>query len=127
MEVKLKLEEVLKLNNTLKSIIDDSRTKINVLLKFRLLGIMKALEPHISSFEIIRNEKIVEYGKENESGSFSIDNNDTVSLEKFKNDLEQVLTSEVIINIEMLSVNEVFDSGLRSDYLMGLFPIIKEQ
>ncbi len=127
MEVKLKLEEVLKLNNTLKSIIDDSRTKINVLLKFRLLGIMKALEPHISSFEIIRNEKIVEYGKENESGSFSIDNNDTASLEKFKNDLEQVLTSEVTTNIEMLSVNEVFDSGLRSDYLMGLFPIIKEQ
>lgn len=127
MEVKLKLEEVLKLNNTLKSIIDDSRTKINVLLKFRLLGIMKALEPHISSFEIIRNEKIVEYGKENESGSFSIANNDTASLEKFKNDLEQVLTSEVTTNIEMLSVNEVFDSGLRSDYLMGLFPIIKEQ
>lgn len=127
MEIKLKLEEVLTLNNTIKTIIDDSNAKINVLLKFRLLGIIKALETYVSNFEIIRNEKIVEYGKKNENGIFSIDKNDIVSLEKFKNDLEQVLVSEVTINIEMLSVNEVFNSGLRSDYLMGLFPIIKEQ
>lgn len=75
MEIKLKLEEVLKINNTLKTIIDDLQTKINVLLKFRLLGIMKSIEPFVSSFDVIRNEKIIEYGKENEDGNFQINNN----------------------------------------------------
>ena len=74
MEIKLKLEEVLKINNTLKTIIDDLQTKINVLLKFRLLGIMKSIEPFVSSFDVIRNEKIIEYGKENEDGNFQINN-----------------------------------------------------
>lgn len=124
MEIKLKFEEVLKINNTLKTIIEYTKTKINVLLKFRLLGIMKTIEPFVSSFEVIRNEKIIEYGKENKDGIFQIHKDDKVALAKYKNDIEQVLDSEVTLNIELLKANEVFDSGLRSDHLMGLFPII---
>lgn len=126
MEIKLKLEEVLNINNTLKTIIDDHQTKINVLLKFRLLGIMKSIEPFVFSFDVIRNEKIIEYGKENKDGNFQIHKDDKEAVAKFKNDLEQVLNSEVTLNIELLKVNEVFDSGIRSDHLMGLFPIISE-
>lgn len=126
MEIKLKVNEVLGLNNTLKSIIDNDKVKINVLLKFRLLGIMRSIESHITNFEIIKNEKIIEYGEETENGIYQISKNKPESMENFKRDIEQVLDSEVIININILKPGEVFDQGLASEYLMGLYPIIGE-
>lgn len=122
----MKFEEVLKLNDTLKKIIDDKQLKLNVLLKFRLLGIMKSIEPHITNFEIIKNEKIIEYGKKNKNNTYQIHENDTNALNKFRKSLEQVLKSNVTINLELLNLDEVFNCELRSDYLMGLYPIIRK-
>ena len=126
MEIKLKVNEVLGLNNILKSIIDNDKVKINVLLKFRLLGIMRSIESHITNFEIVKNEKIIEYGEETENGIYQISKDKPNAMENFKKDIEQVLDSEVTININMLKPAEVFDQGLTSEYLMGLYPIIGE-
>lgn len=126
MEIKLKVDEVLGLNNTLKSIIDNDNVKINALLKFRLLGIMQSIKSHITNFEIIKNEKIIEYGEETENGIYQISKDNSEVIENFKRDIEQVLNSEVAININMLTPSEIFDQGLTSDYLMGLYPIIGE-
>lgn len=126
MEIRLKVDEVLGLNNTLKSIIDNDRVKINVLLKFRLLGIMRSIESHITNFEIVKNEKIIEYGEETENGIYQISKDKPEAMKNFKRDIEQVLDSEVTVNINMLKPAEVFDQGLTSEYLMGLYPIIGE-
>lgn len=126
MEIKLKVNEVLDLNNVLKSIIDNDKVKINVLLKFRLLGIMRSIESHITNFEIVKNEKIIEYGEEAENGIYQISKDKPEAIENFKKDIEQVLDSEIAININMLKPGEVFDQGLTSEYLMGLYPIIGE-
>lgn len=126
MEIKLKVDEVLGLNDTLKSIIDNDNVKINALLKFRLLGIMQSIKSHITNFEIIKNEKIIEYGEETENGIYQISKDNPEAIENFKRDIEQVLNSEVAININMLKPSEIFDQGLTSDYLMGLYPIIGE-
>ena len=126
MEIKLKVNEVLGLNNTLKFIIDNDKVKINVLLKFKLLGIMRSIESHILNFEIVKNEKIIEYGEETENGVYQISKDKSESIENFKRDIEQVLNSEVTININLLKPDEVFDQGLSSEYLMGLYPIIGE-
>lgn len=126
MEISLKVNEVIELNDTLKSIIENDKVKINALLKFRLLGIMQSIKLNITNFEIIKNEKIVEYGEETENGIYQISNDTPEAIEKFKRDIEQVLNSEVTININMLKPDEVFDQGLASEYLMGLYPIIGE-
>lgn len=126
MELKLKVNEVLNLNNVLKTIIDNDKNKINVLLKFRLLGIMRSIEFHITNFEIVKNEKIIEYGEETENGIYQISKDKPEAMENFKRDIDQVLDSEVAINIDMLKPNEVFDQGLTSEYLMSLYPIIGE-
>lgn len=126
MDVKLKVDEVLGLNNVLKSIIDNNKVKINVLLKFRLLGIMRSIESHITDFEIIKNEKIVEYGEETENGIYQISESKPEAIENFKRDIERVLNSEVTVNINMLKPDEVFDQGLTSEYLIELYPIIGE-
>lgn len=111
-------------------IIDNSELNIDVLLKFKLLGIMKNIEVPINNFDTIRNEKIREYGKETEdengNKTISIDINDKECMKKFSDDLNKILDSNVEINIQKLKPSDVFDKGLPAEYLVGLYPIIEE-
>ena len=128
--MKIKLGNILEINNVLKQIIDNSELKIDALFKFRLLGIMKNLEVPIANFNIIRDEKIKEYGKEledeNGNKSIGIDANDKETVDKFSKDINKVIESEVDVNIDKLKSIDVFDKGLSADYLVRLYPIIEE-
>ena len=128
--MKIKLGNVLEINNVLKQIIDNSELKIDALFKLRLLGIMKNLEVPIANFNVIRDEKIKEYGKEledeNGNKSIGIDANDKDAIAKFSEDINKVIDSEVDVNINKLKSVDVFDKGLPADYLVKLYPIIEE-
>ena len=124
--MKIKLGIVLELNNMLKAIIDNTELKIDSLLKFKLLGIGENIEIPLYNFEAIRNEKIREYGKENDEGNIGISADDTESMEKFTNDMNEVINSDVEVNIQKLKVTDVFDKGLPAEYLVGLYSIIEE-
>ena len=128
--MKIKLGNVLEINNVLKQIIDNSELKIDALFKFRLLGIMKNLEVPIANFNVIRDEKIKEYGKEledeNGNKSIGIDANDKDAIAKFSEDINKVIDSEVDVNINKLKSVDVFDKGLPADYLVRLYHIIEE-
>ena len=124
--MKIKLGIVLDLNAMLKAIIDNTELKIDSLLKFKLLGILKNIEIPVNNFEAIRNEKIREYGKENDEGNIGISADDKESMEKFTNDLNEVINSEVEVNIQKLKATDVFDKGLPAEYLVGLYSIIEE-
>ena len=124
--MKIKLGIVLELNNMLKAIIDNTELKIDSLLKFKLLGILKNIEIPVNNFEAVRNEKIREYGKENDEGNIGISADDTESMEKFTKDMNEVINSDVEVNIQKLKATDVFDKGLPADYLVGLYPIIDE-
>ena len=124
--MKIKLETVLDLNAMLKAIIDNTELKIDSLLKFKLLGILKNIEIPVNNFEAVRNEKIREYGKENDEGNIGISADDIESMEKFTNDMNEVINSDVEVNIQKLKAVDVFDKGLPADYLVGLYPIIEE-
>ena len=124
--MKIKLSNVLDLNNMLKAIIDNTGLKIDSLLKFKLLGILKNIEIPVNNFEAIRNEKIREYGKENDEGNIGISADDTESMEKFTKDMNEVINSDVEVNIQKLKAVDVFDKGLPAEYLVGLYSIIEE-
>lgn len=124
--MKIKLGIVLDLNTMLKAIIDNTELKIDSLLKFKLLGILKNIEIPVNNFEAIRNEKIREYGKESDEGNISISADDTESIEKFTKDMNEVINSDVEVNIQKLKSVDVFDKGLPAEYLVGLYPIIEE-
>lgn len=87
---------------------------------------MKSFENHIANFEVIKNEKIMEYGKETEDGNIGISQDDKDAIQKFNEELLPIINSDVDINISKLKASEVFNMGLSADYLMGLYPIIKE-
>lgn len=126
MEMKLKLGEVLNLNQILKIIIDDSESKIDSLLKFKLLGIMKSIEPLIQNFEIIRNEKINEYGEKTDDGRVQISVENKDAIKKFNEDINKLANEEISININKFKPSDIFDKGLKAEYLIGLYPIIEE-
>ena len=124
--MEIKLSTILELNNMLKAIIDNTELKIDSLLKFKLLGILKNIEIRVNNFEAVRKEKIREYGKENDERNIGISADDTESMEKFTNDMNEVINSDVEVNIQKLKAVDVFDKGLPADYLVGLYPIIEE-
>ena len=124
--MKIKLGTVLDLNAMLKAIIDNTELKIDSLLKFKLLGILKNIEIPVNNFEAIRNEKIREYGKENDEGNIGISADDTESMEKFTKDMNELVNSDVEVNIQKLKAVDVFDKGLPAEYLVGLYSIIEE-
>lgn len=122
--MELKLVEIIKLNEILKRLIENSDLKLDPLFKFKLLGIMKSLESNVSNFEMIRNEKIREYGKETENG-ISIDPEDTDTIEKFNKSLEPLINSKVTIDIEKVKAEDIFNENLSSEWLVALYPIIE--
>ncbi len=125
--MKIKLKELMVLNHILKNLIDnDSDRKIQALFKFKILGILKNMEPPIANFEIIRNEKIKEYGTEEENGTISIPEDNEEIMKKFTDELNNLMESEVEVPIEKLKAEEVFNAGVPADYLVGLYGIIEE-
>lgn len=126
METTIKLSELININQTLKYIIESTDIKIDSLLKFKLLGIMKSIEPIINNFEIIRNEKIREFGTEMDDGSIQIVKDDMVAIQKFSESLEDVINSEVKVSIEKIKASDIFNKGIKAEYLAQLFSIIKE-
>lgn len=128
--MKIKLRDVLDLNITLKRIIDNNDLNIDSLFKFKLLGIMKNIENEIINYETIRTENIYKYGKEitdeNGNKNFGIPNEDKESMEKFTKDMNELVNSDVEVNIQKLKATDVFDKGLPAEYLVGLYSIIEE-
>lgn len=121
----LKLAEIIDLNGILKRIIDTKEFDLSPLFKFKLLGIMKLLEIHVINFEMIKNDKIREYGKEKDDNTISIDIDDTESVEKYKRDIDPLLNSKIKVDIQKLKAVDVFNENLSSDYLVALYPIIE--
>ena len=130
--MKMTLNDALVLNDIVKALIDNTELKINPIFKFKLLGIAKNLEVTVANYQMIREEKIREYGTEstdeegNLTGSVEIKADDTESMEKFTKDMNEFIQSEIEVDIQKLKVREVFNAGVPSDYLVRLFNIIEE-
>lgn len=124
--MKMKVRELIVLNQFIKNLIDrDAEQNIQTVFKFKLLGILKNMEIPITNFEMIRNEKIKEYGTEDENGMVSIPEENESLMKQFTEDLNELLESEVHIPIEKLNIDEVFQAGILADDLVGLYGIIE--
>lgn len=128
--MKMKLNDVLVLNNVVKTLIDHKTLKIDAIFKFKLLGIAKELAPFVENYQLIRTDKIKEYGTEildaegNPTGDIEVKEG-TEAREKFDSDMEDFVNTEVELNIQKLKAQEIFDAGVPSDYLVHLFNIIE--
>lgn len=124
--MKIKLVELININQILKSIIDDDKLKVDSLLKFKLLSIMKKIEDPIINYEVIRNEKVKEFGKKDKDGNIAINPKDEDAFNKFNKSIKPVLDSEINVSIDKIKAGDIFNKGIKAEYLVVLYPIIEE-
>lgn len=122
--MQIKLHKIHILNEVIKNIINNKEYKIDVVTKFQLLGILKAFEPMLMNIDAIRNEKIMEYGTTNEEGYTSVDQN-TENFTKFVAEMNELMNSDINLNIDYLDAETVMGIGLSSDELMVLYDIME--
>ena len=72
----MKLNYIITLNTIIENLINNVQG-ITPSLKFKFLGIMRELSPHINNFETIRNDLIRKYGKTDEQGMIKVEKEDT--------------------------------------------------
>ena len=138
----MKLQEILQYNDIFKNLIDNAKD-INILVKFKLLGLMKQFEPYVANYQLIREEQIRQYGTQQENGSIAVI---PPSRDKFENDedfkaaeasfkesidqitkiLSELEQSEIDIDIKKFKADEIIDKGISADYLVLLYDFIEE-
>lgn len=138
----MKVKEVLNYNRIIKAIIDNAND-VNSLVKFKLLGMLKQFEPIVANFETIRDEKIVKYGKTTEDGQIAIispkkddfENDEEFEkaskeyediIKKFTSEMDEVLDSEIDIEIKKFNYDDIMNAGVPSDYLVAIYALIEE-
>lgn len=125
MDITLKLATILSVNDVLKQVIDDEAVT-DVALKFKLLTAAKALENPVAHFELLRNQKIKEYGQEDDQGTITIDVRDSTAIQSFREAMETLMDTEVTLSLTKLKSREVFNKGLSPEALVGLYDIMEE-
>lgn len=128
--MQMKLGEILQLDAVIKSIIDSKELVVSAVFKFRLLGILKSIETHVNNYEIVIIEKVKQYGKQtlDENGNMidcKVEPN-TENEKLFRLDIEEILNTDVVVDIQKLKLKETFDSGLPTNYLLHLYPIMEQ-
>lgn len=125
MKKKLELYKVINANEILKRIIDNKDFNINCISKFKLLGIMKALEPAVANFEFVKNEKIKEYGKEDENGQVSINaEEEPEAFKKYQEEIQELLSTTV--EADTIKAEDVIDKDIPADALVAIYDLICE-
>lgn len=104
-----------------------SSSGMDALFQFKILGILKELERHVSNFNLIRNEKIKEYGKPGEDGEIAIPPEDSKAVQKFHDDLIPILDSEISVALEPLEPEDVFSKNLDAKILLALYPLMESK
>ena len=138
----MKVKEVLDYNRTIRLILDNVQD-VNALLKFRMLGMLKQFEPIVANFEQVRSEKIMQYGtvgedgvlgifkpREEEFGSIDEYNAEMQkyqdTIRKISSDIDEVLTSDIDIQIKKFKYTDIVDADIPTDYLVAIYNLIEE-
>lgn len=123
----MKVKEIAQINSAIKMLLDDTKVSFGTKLKFQFLTIMKQLEPIVTNITTLRDEKIREYGTEDENGEISIKKSDTETVAKFQNDMEELFNTDVDLVVTKINAEDIFQYKIPADYLLALYSIIEEE
>lgn len=119
----MELKDILNKNQILKLIVETK--DIPVAFKFKVLSIMKDVEPYLINFETVRNDLINKYGKKSEDGTVSIAK-DSENYPIFAKEYKELLNSTIDYNIPKFKASEVMNIGIDANFLLGIYDIIEE-
>lgn len=130
--MEIKTGQVISIYNILQDIIDNNKD-VDSSIKFKFLLTMNELTNVVSNFEKMRNEKINELGKdteiEDENGEKrivkAIDEDDVEARKNFSDTMNEIINSDIEVNIQKFKSDEIFNKGITSQQLVCLLPIIE--
>ena len=130
--MEIKTGQVISIYNILQDIIDNNKD-VDSSIKFKFLLTMNELTNVVSNFEKMRNEKINELGKdteiEDENGEKrivkAIDEDDIEARKNFSDTMNEIINSDIEVNIQKFKSDEIFNKGITSQQLVCLLPIIE--
>ena len=130
--MEIKTGQVISIYNILQGIIDNNKD-VDSSIKFKFLLTMNELTNVVSNFEKMRNEKINELGKdteiEDENGEKrivkAIDEDDVEARKNFSDTMNEIINSDIEVNIQKFKSDEIFNKGITSQQLVCLLPIIE--
>lgn len=131
--MEIKTGQVISIYNILQDIIDNNKD-VDSSIKFKFLLTMNELTNVVSNFEKMRNEKINELGKdteiEDENGEKrivkAIDEDDVEARKNFSDTMNEIINSDIEVNIQKFKSDEIFNKGITSQQLVCLLPIIED-
>lgn len=86
---------------------------------------MKALEPVVANFEFVKNEKIKEYGKEDDNGQVSINpEEEPETFKKYQTEIEELLST--FVKVDTIKAEDVIDKDIPADALVAIYDLIGE-
>lgn len=124
----MKLNYIITLNTIMENLINNVQG-ITPSLKFKFLGIMRELSPHVNNFETIRNDLVRKYGKTDEQGMIKVEKEDTKNFNKFNEEFDKFVSeTDVDIDVNKLKIKaaDIFDKGVPANYLTLLYDLIEE-
>lgn len=124
--MRIKLKTIIIADNIFKNIIDnDKENKINAIAKFKMLTYLKEFSNPISSYKVIENSKIEEYGELDDESKRYILRKDNKNLLKFETEINKLIEEEVNVNIEKIKIDEALLWGLTSNEMILLYDMIE--
>ena len=122
----MKLKEIDQINYVLTTLLDDKSVVLSTKTKFKMLTILKQLEPITTNISTIKQEKIVEYGVKDDDGNYYVNINSD-NYQKFKKDMDELYSTDTDIQIQKFKAEDLFEFHLPSKYLVGLYDLIEEE
>lgn len=138
----MKVIEALKYNDAIRHMIDNTPV-LDSYVKFKLLGVIKLLEPTVENYNKVREDIILKHSTSRDDGSIGIfepnreDFTDDADYEAARKDYEaardafsqenaHILDSEADITLPKINYREIMNSGLSSADLTAIYDLIEE-
>lgn len=107
--MQLKLKQIIESVDSLSKLLNK---ELPVKTAYRLGRLTKTIQSELEQFNLTRNNLIKKYGKEKD-GQYQIDPEDKPTLNKFNNEIDDLLSVEVEIDAyEPISIDELGDIKL---------------
>ena len=137
------IDEVLRYNDIIKSIIDNG-TEISPVVKFKLLGMLVQFKPIVDNFMQIRDELLQKYGTTNADGAVGIfrpkeedfqDDKDGLgkamkdyedAIAQYSAGIESIANTEATIEVQKFKAADIMTAGIPADALVILYDLIEE-
>lgn len=125
--ISITLDQIVKSVDILKTL---SKQDLNARLAYKICKIILAVDEEYNTFQETRMKVVMKYGEKNEDGSIKNVDGQVMILpeyvEEAQNELKELLETEINLNINALTIDELENCTISPADMINLMPFIEE-